>query len=113
MKNKIIRYIEKKQMFKKFPFFRSGYLLEVKIWVIENEKRRIQSFEGLVISKRNNGLNTSFVLRKISHGTGIERIFQLYSPIINDIIVKKIKKFKKSKLYYLRFNNKKFLRSVN
>ncbi len=113
MKNKIISYIEKKQMFNKFPFFKTGYFLEVKVWVIEGDKKRIQSFEGLVISKRNKGLNTSFVLRKLSHGIGVERVFQLYSPIINDIIIKKIKKFKKSKLYYLRYNNKKFLRSIN
>ncbi len=113
MKNKIINYIEKKQMLKNFPFFSTGYFLEVKIWVIEGNKKRIQSFEGLVISKRNKGLNTSFILRKLSHGIGVERIFQLYSPIINNIIVKRIKKFRKSKLYYLRYNNKKFLRSIN
>ncbi len=113
MKNKIISYIENKQMLKKFSFFNSGYFLEVKIWVVEGNKKRIQSFEGLVISKKNRGLNTSFILRKISHGIGVERVFQLYSPIIYDIIIKKIRRFKKSKLYYLRYNNKKFLRSLN
>ncbi len=114
MKNKIINYIEKKQMVKKkIPFFKVGYLLEVQILVVEGDKKRIQSFEGLVLSKRNRGLNSSFVLRKISHGEGIERVFQTYSPVIYNIIIKKKRFFKKSKLYYLRFNNKKFLRSLN
>ncbi len=112
MKNKLIQYIENKQMNVNFPFFNSGYYLEVKIWVIEGEKKRLQIFEGLVISKKNRGINTSFTVRKISNGEGVERVFQLYSPIIYSIVIKNKRKFRKSKLYYLRFNNKKFLKSL-
>ncbi len=116
MKNKLISYVENKYNIINninIPKFRVGYFLEVKIWVIEGNKKRIQSFEGLVISKINKGLNSSFILRKISYNEGVEKLFKIYSPIIYSIIVKKKRKFRKSKLYYLRFNNKKFLRSSN
>ncbi len=109
MKNKFISYIEKKYINKKLPILKVGYYVEIKIWVFEGNKKRIQSFEGLIISKRNRGLNSSIVLRKISHNEGVERIFKIHSPIINDIIIKKKKFFKKSKLYYLRLKKKKLL----
>ncbi len=110
MKNKLINYIEKKYINNKFSL-KVGYYVEVKIWVIEGDKKRIQSFEGLIISIRNRGLNTSFVLRKISYNEGVERIFKINSPIINEIIVKKKRFFRKSKLYYLRLSNKKLIRN--
>ncbi len=109
MKNKLINFIESKQIKKNIPFFKSGYIINVLIWVKEGKKKRLQSFEGIVIAKKNRGINSSFTVRKNSNGEYIERVFQKYSPIIFDIKIKnKIKKFKKSKLYYLR----KYIKNV-
>ncbi len=83
--------------------FKSGDLIEVKIWVIEGLKKRLQSFEGIVISIKNKGFRTSFILRKISYGVGVEKGFKLYSPYIFNILVKKYGLVNKSKLYYLRY----------
>ncbi len=105
MKNKMISFVENEYFNDKLFLFRSGYLLEVKIWVFEGNKKRLQSFIGIVISVKNKGINSSFTLRKISHGIGVERVFKKYSPIIHSIIIKKKKFFKKSKLYYLRNRN--------
>ncbi len=105
MKNKMLSYIESKYLNKNIPLFRSGYIIEVKIWITESTKKRLQSFIGTVLSVNKNGINSSFVLRKISHGIGVEKKFSLYSPIIYCIKIKKKIFFRKSKLYYLRFKN--------
>ncbi|CEN32274.1 50S ribosomal protein L19 [Candidatus Westeberhardia cardiocondylae] len=98
----IIKYIEQEQMKYCAPLFRSGDLLSVKIWVFEGSKKRLQLFEGIVISIRKRGLNSSFTLRKISNGEGVERVFQLYSPVIESIVIKKYGIARRAKLYYLR-----------
>ncbi len=110
MKNKIINYVEKKNINinKKINFI-TGDIIEVKIFIIELNKKRLQSFKGKVISIKKNGINSCFVLRKVSYGEGIERLFKFYSPLIYSInIIKKNKKIKKSKLYYLRNVKNKF-----
>jgi len=99
---KIIKEIEEKQLKKNIPIFRSGDTVEVKVWVIEGSKKRLQAFEGIVIGIKNRYLNSSFTVRKISNGEGIERVFQTHSHSIDDIIVKRKGLVKKSKLYYLR-----------
>jgi len=98
----IIKNIEKEQMIKNIPFYRPGDTLEIQVWVVEGTKKRIQSFEGIVIAIRNRNLNSAVTIRKISNGEGIERVFQTYSPIIDKIIVKRRGAVKKAKLYYLR-----------
>ncbi|QJC34681.1 50S ribosomal protein L19 [Enterobacteriaceae endosymbiont of Donacia crassipes] len=103
--NNIISYIEQEQIknYKKFPLFRSGDTLEIHIWVVEGSKKRVQIFEGIVIAiSKKNSFNCSFTIRKLSNGIGIERVFSLYSKIINDIKIKKKGYVKKAKLYYLR-----------
>lgn len=98
----IIDKIKKIQMKKNIPIFRAGDTIEVKIWVVEGSKKRTQSFEGIVIAIKKRGLNSSFSVRKISNGYGVERVFQTHSPIIENIIVKRLGTVRKSKLYYLR-----------
>ncbi|QJC32247.1 50S ribosomal protein L19 [Enterobacteriaceae endosymbiont of Donacia versicolorea] len=103
--NNIINYIEQEQIknYKKFPLFRSGDTIKVKIWVVEGSKKRLQNFEGIVISiTKKNSFNCSFTVRKLSNGIGVERVFPLYSKIIDSIQIEKIGYVKKSKLYYLR-----------
>ncbi|CAL4322150.1 50S ribosomal protein L19 [Buchnera aphidicola (Pterocallis alni)] len=102
MKNQTIQNIEKKYMSKKIPHFRTGDTVEIKIWVMESTKKRIQSFEGIIIAIKNRQLQSSFTVRKISNGEGIERIFPTYSNIIENIIIKKKGAVRKSKIYYLR-----------
>ncbi|MEI4269742.1 MAG: 50S ribosomal protein L19 [Candidatus Dasytiphilus stammeri] len=106
----IINQIEKKQMNKAFPSFKIGDSIEVKVWVVEGSKKRLQSFEGLIISIRNRGLNTSFTVRKIAHGVGVEKIFPQYSPIIDSITIKRRGSVRKAKLYYLRNRSAKSAR---
>ncbi|QCI23922.1 50S ribosomal protein L19 [Buchnera aphidicola (Macrosiphoniella sanborni)] len=98
----IIQKIEKEQIKKNIPIFRSGDTVEVKVWVIEGSKKRIQSFEGIVIAIKNRHLNSSFTVRKISNGEGVERVFQTHSHSIDEIIVKRKGLVRKAKLYYLR-----------
>ncbi|WP_041063607.1 50S ribosomal protein L19 [Candidatus Tachikawaea gelatinosa] len=100
--NSIIKKIEQEQIKKDIPIFRPGDTIEVKVWVMEGSKKRLQSFEGTVISIRKFGLNSSFTVRKMSHGEGIERVFQTHSPIIADIQIKRLGSVRKAKLYYLR-----------
>lgn len=100
--NNIIQEIEKQQLKKDIPNFRPGDTVEVKVWVIEGSKKRLQSFEGIVISIKNRSLNSSFTVRKISNGEGIERVFQTHSHSIDSIIIKREGKVRKAKLYYLR-----------
>lgn len=99
---KIIKKIEKKYMKKNIISFRSGDSIKVQIWVIEGKKKRLQSFEGIVIAKRNRYLNSSFTIRKLSNGEGVERVFKIHSPNIHDINILKKGLVRKSKLYYLR-----------
>jgi len=98
----IIQIIEKEQMKKNIPIFRTGDTIEVQVWVSEGSKRRIQLFEGIVISKRNRNFNFSFCVRKISNGDAIERVFHINSYNIGNVVIKKRGDVRKSKLYYLR-----------
>ena len=97
----IIDAIEKAQL-KQIPDFAPGDTVVVQVKVKEGERERIQAFEGIVIAKRNRGLNSAFTVRKMSHGTGVERVFQTHSPIISEIIVKRRGDVRRAKLYYLR-----------
>ncbi|CAL4323511.1 50S ribosomal protein L19 [Buchnera aphidicola] len=106
----IIKKIETEQMKKNIPFFRPGDTLEIQVWVVEGSKKRIQSFEGVVIAIRNKNLHSAVTIRKISNGEGIERVFQIYSPLIDKILVKRRGDVRKSKLYYLRYRKGKSAR---
>lgn len=98
----IIAEIEKEQMNKEIPVFSPGDTIVVQVKVKEGNRERLQAFEGLVIAKRNRGLNSSFTVRKISHGEGVERVFPTYSPLIEEIKVKRRGKVRRAKLYYMR-----------
>jgi len=98
----IVTEIEAEQMNKEIPSFGVGDTLIVQVRVKEGTRERLQAFEGVVIAKRNRGLNSAFTVRKISNGVGVERVFQTYSPVIADIIVKRRGDVRKAKLYYLR-----------
>lgn len=102
MKNKIIAAVEADQMKKKVPAFRAGDTVEVKVKVKEGDRERLQAFEGVVIAKRSRGVGSSFTVRKASHGEGVERVFQTYSPQVAEISVKRRGDVRRSKLYYLR-----------
>ena len=97
----IIDVLEKEQL-RQIPEFNPGDTVVVQVKVKEGERERIQAFEGIVIAKRNRGLNSAFTVRKISHGTGVERVFQTHSPIISEITVKRRGDVRRAKLYYLR-----------
>lgn len=98
----IIREIEAEQMQREVPEFGPGDTLVVQVKVKEGARERLQAFEGVVIAKRNRGLNSSFTVRKISHGEGVERVFQTYSPMIANIEVKRRGDVSRAKLYYMR-----------
>jgi len=87
---------------KKIPDFAPGDTVVVNVNVVEGERKRVQAFEGVVIAKRNRGLNSGFIVRKISAGEGVERTFQTYSPIIASIELKRRGSVRRAKLYYLR-----------
>lgn len=87
---------------KTIPDFAPGDTVVVSVNVVEGERKRIQAFEGVVIAKRNKGLNSSFIVRKVSSGEGVERTFQTYSPLIASIEVKRKGDVRRAKLYYLR-----------
>lgn len=99
---KIIENFEKNQIKTNVLRVHPGDTVAVTIWVIEGNKKRLQIFEGIVIAIKNRGLHSSFTLRKITSGEGVERVFQTYSPVIKDINIKKRGIVRKSKLYYLR-----------
>lgn len=101
-KNKIIQQIENEQMTKEVPAFGPGDTVVVQVKIKEGERERLQAFEGVVIGKRNRGLNTSFTVRKISHGVGVERTFQYYSPVVDSVKLKRRGDVRQAKLYYLR-----------
>ncbi|MFL6621029.1 MAG: 50S ribosomal protein L19 [Sulfurifustaceae bacterium] len=100
--SKILQEIEARQMDKKVPEFGPGDTVAVHIRVQEGERERLQVFEGMVIARRNRGFNSSFSVRKVSYGEGVERVFPLYSPGIAKIEVKRKGDVRRSKLYYLR-----------
>lgn len=87
---------------KEIPDFNPGDTVLVQVKVIEGTRERLQAFEGVVIAKRNRGLNSAFTVRKISHNVGVERVFQTYSPIVDSITVKRRGDVRRAKLYYLR-----------
>ena len=95
---------------KNVPVFNSGDTVIVNVNVIEGDRKRVQAYEGVVIAKRNRGLNSSFVVRKISAGEGVERTFQVYSPLIASIEVKRFGDVRRAKLYYLRKRSGKLAR---
>ena len=98
----VIDVIENEQMKDDIPAFRPGDTVSVEVRVREGARERIQTFEGVVIGKRNRGLNSAFTVRKISHGVGVERTFQTHSPAIAAIRVKRRGDVRQAKLYYLR-----------
>ena len=102
MTNKIIQQLEAEQMSKEIPTFAPGDTVVVQVKVKEGDRQRLQAFEGVVIAKRNRGLNSAFTVRKISSGVGVERTFQTYSPLVDSLSVKRRGKVRQAKLYYLR-----------
>jgi large subunit ribosomal protein L19 len=101
-KNPIIAAIEKEQMNKEIPAFSPGDTVIVQVKVKEGTRERLQAFEGVVIAKKNRGLNSAFTVRKISNGIGVERTFQTYSPQVDSMEVKRRGDVRQAKLYYLR-----------
>ena len=101
-KNKIIEQVENAQLKQDIPEFGSGDTVVVQVRVREGTRERLQAFEGVVIGKRNRGINSAFTVRKISHGVGVERSFQTHSPQIESILVKRRGDVRQAKLYYLR-----------
>ncbi|MDR5859094.1 50S ribosomal protein L19 [Halomonas eurihalina] len=101
-KNKVIQALEAEQMSKEVPEFAPGDTVVVQVKVKEGNRERLQAFEGVVIGKRNRGLNSAFTVRKVSHGVGVERTFQTYSPLVDSISVKRRGDVRQAKLYYLR-----------
>jgi len=98
----IIQQLESEQMNREVPPFSPGDTVIVKVKVKEGTRERLQAFEGVVIAKRNRGLNSAFTVRKLSHGEGVERVFQTYSPALSEIVVKRRGSVRRAKLYYLR-----------
>lgn len=102
-KNKIIQQIEQDYVSqKKIPAFSPGDTVVVQVKVKEGGRERLQAFEGVVIAKRNRGYDSAFTVRKISHGVGVERVFQTYSPLVDSILIKRRGDIRQAKLYYLR-----------
>jgi large subunit ribosomal protein L19 len=109
----LIRTLEQeeiKRLKKEVPDFSPGDTVVVNVNVVEGERKRLQAFEGMVIAKRNRGLNSSFIVRKVSSGEGVERTFQTYSPLIASIEVKRKGDVRRAKLYYLRARSGKSAR---
>lgn len=98
----IIDEINQEQMTRELPKFAPGDTVVVNVKVKEGNRERLQAFEGVVIAVRNRGLNSAFTVRKMSHGTGVERVFQSYSPLIDSVVVKRRGDVRRAKLYYLR-----------
>ena len=102
MTNKIILELDKEQIKTDVPTFAPGDTIVVQVKVKEGNRERLQAYEGVVIAKRNRGVNSAFTVRKISHGVGVERTFQLHSPLVDSIEVKRRGDVRQAKLYYLR-----------
>ena len=100
--SKIIQEIDKQRMTRTVPDFKPGDTVVVQVKVVEGDRERVQAYEGVVIAKSNRGLNSSFTVRKISHGEGVERVFQTYSPQVAEILVKRKGEVARAKLYFLR-----------
>ena len=100
--SKVISELEQEQLKTDIPEFSPGDTVVVQVRVKEGDRERLQAYEGVVIAKRNRGLNSSFTVRKISHGEGVERVFQTHSPVIADIKLKRRGDVRRAKLYYLR-----------
>ena len=100
--SKIIQQLEAEQMKQNIPSFTSGDTVVVNVKVKEGDRERLQAYEGVVIARRNRGLNSSFTVRKMSSGEGVERVFQTHSPLIASIEVKRRGDVRKAKLYHLR-----------
>lgn len=100
--SKIIEQLDKEQMQREIPEFSPGDTVVVQVKVKEGTRERLQAYEGVVIGKRNRGLNSAFTVRKISHGEGVERVFQTYSQAIASITVKRRGDVRRAKLYFLR-----------
>jgi large subunit ribosomal protein L19 len=98
----IIKELEAEQMNREVPEFSPGDTVVVQVKVKEGNRERLQAFEGVVIARSNRGLNSSFTVRKLSHGEGVERVFQTYSPAVEEIKVKRRGDVRRAKLYYLR-----------
>jgi len=98
----IIQQLDIEQMGRQVPEFAPGDTVVVQVKVKEGTRERLQAFEGVVIAKRNRGLNSAFTVRKMSHGEGVERVFQTYSPSLAEIQVKRRGDVRRAKLYYLR-----------
>ena len=98
----IIEQLEAEQMTRVVPEFGPGDTIVVQVKVKEGERERLQAFEGVVIAKKNRGINSSFTVRKISSGEGVERVFQTYSPLVAEIKVKRRGDVRRAKLYYMR-----------
>jgi large subunit ribosomal protein L19 len=100
--SKIIQELEAAQMDKKVPEFNPGDTVVVHVKVKEGDRERLQAYEGVCIGRRNRGMNSSFTVRKMSYGEGVERVFPLYSPTVAKIEVKRRGDVRQAKLYYLR-----------
>jgi len=101
--SKIIQQLDAETMAGKVvPDFRPGDTVEVKVKVKEGDRERLQAYEGVVIAKRSRGVNSAFTVRKLSHGEGVERVFQTYSPQVAEIVIKRRGEVARAKLYYLR-----------
>jgi large subunit ribosomal protein L19 len=101
-RNKIIEGLENEQLKAEIPSFSPGDTVVVQVKVREGNRERLQAFEGVVIGRKNRGLNSAFTVRKISHGVGVERTFQAHSPMIDSVTVKRRGDVRQAKLYYLR-----------
>ena len=100
--NHIIQQLEAEKATRKVPDFKPGDTIIVNVKVTEGDRERVQAYEGIVIARSNRGYNSSVTVRKMSHGEGVERVFQLHSPSIADIVVKRRGNVRRAKLYYLR-----------
>jgi large subunit ribosomal protein L19 len=100
--SRVIDELEREQMKQDVPDFAPGDTVVVQVRVTEGERERLQAYEGIVIAKRNRGMNSSFTVRKVSHGEGVERVFQTHSPAIASITLKRRGDVRRAKLYYLR-----------
>lgn len=100
--SKIIEDFNKDQLKTDLPDFRPGDTVVVQVKVSEGNRERLQAFEGVVIAKKNRGINSSFTVRKISHGEGVERVFQTHSPLIDSVKIQRRGDVRRAKLYYLR-----------
>ncbi|MDO8414951.1 MAG: 50S ribosomal protein L19 [Agitococcus sp.] len=101
-KHPLVQSIEQAQLKQNVPSFAPGDTVVVQVKVKEGERERLQAYEGVVIAKKNRGLNSAFTVRKISNGVGVERVFQTHSPLVAGIEVKRRGAVRRAKLYYLR-----------